>query len=112
MSWWRLAERKEFYMIHLFVEPVSKTKAKVTAIHYRPDLLTDKQKAKTIEVEMVPEAEQLKGKTAQLYINPETKEMWYEYTDRPLTQEELLADIYSILQECSAKLSALIALGS
>lgn len=28
------------------------------------------------------------GKDGVLYINPSTKEMWYEYVDRPLTQEE------------------------
>ena len=89
-------------MIYLFTEPVSPTKAKVGVIHYRPDLLNEEQKARAIVVDSVPEAVQQKGKSAQLYINPQTKEMWFEYTDRPLTQEELLQDI-------SDKLDTLIA---
>lgn len=86
-------------MIALFTELVSKDKAKVTVTHFKPELLTVTQKSKAIMVETKPEAVQIRGKTATLYINPITKEMWYEYTDRPLSQEELLQDISDKLTE-------------
>ena len=82
-------------MIGLFHELVSAGKDKVTVIHYKPDQLSAEQKKAIIliENEALPKAENLTGKNAVLYVNPQTKELWYEYEDRPLTQEELLVEI-------------------
>jgi len=88
-------------MVYLFVETINPDKAKVGVIHYRPDLLNVEQKKKAIVVERVPDAIVEKGKSPQLYINPKTKDMWYEYEDRPLSEIELL-------QEISEKLTELI----
>ena len=91
-------------MIALFHEAVSSEKDRVTVIHYKPERLPEEQKKAIIliEDEALPEAGDLKkGKKAVLYVNPKTKELWYEYEDRPLTQEELLSEI-------SAKLTSLI----
>lgn len=38
---------------------------------------------------------------AVLYINPTTKEMWYEYADRPLTLEERIQQLERALLELS-----------
>ncbi len=92
-------------MIAIFNESVSVGKNKVGVIHYKPERLTAEQKANAIlldidEVDM-PKADVIAGKTGILYINPQTKKLWYEYEDRPLTQDELLMEI-------SAKLTELI----
>jgi hypothetical protein len=90
-------------MIGLFHEPVSKGKDRVTVIHYKPERLSAAQKGAIIliENEALPKAEACPGKSAVLYLNPQTKELWYEYEDRPPTQEELLTEI-------SRKLTTLI----
>ncbi|MBA7703000.1 hypothetical protein ES703_111780 [subsurface metagenome] len=90
-------------MIGLFHEPVSAGKDRVTVIHYKPERLSAEQKKAIIliENEALPKAENRPGKSAVLYVNPQTKESWYEYEDRPPTQEELLTEI-------SQKLTTLI----
>ncbi len=82
-------------MIGLFHEPVSEGKDRVTVIHYKPERLTASRREATIliEHEALPKAESRLGKRAVLYVNPQAKDLWYEYEDRPLTQEELLAEI-------------------
>ena len=90
-------------MIGLFHESVSEGKDRVTVIHYKPELLSAEQKKAIIliENEALPKAEDRPGKRAVLYVNPQTKELWHEYEDRPPTQEELLTEI-------SQKLTTLI----
>lgn len=72
---------------------------KVTLIHHMP--FDEKQGfGKTKEeleqtgalVESIPEPYDFQDKFAVLYCNPETKELWYEYEDLPLTIEEQLAE--------------------
>jgi len=67
----------------LFVENINETKAKVFTIHYRPDLLTDEQKLNGILVDTIPEPQQIANQQATLYINPTTKELFYEYIEIP-----------------------------
>lgn len=81
-------------MIFLAKEDEGKEKARVELIHYMPDDpvegLPDEIKQQGIRVESVPEPpEPKRGKSAVLYCNPKTGELWYEYVDRPLTPEEL-----------------------
>jgi len=73
----------------VFYEEETSTRAKVTLIHHQPDLLDEERRAEGIEVESIPKKESRKGKTGVLYINPENKELWYEYIDRPLNTEEI-----------------------
>lgn len=52
------------------------------------------------------------GKEAQLYINPVTKETWYEYIDIPLpepSKEEQLEQRIASLEKSNAELTTLIA---
>ncbi|MBA7481232.1 hypothetical protein ES707_16702 [subsurface metagenome] len=90
-------------MIALFHESVSEGKERVGVIHYKPERLSAEQRKAAIEIEneALPKAEDRPGKSAILYVNPQTKELWYEYEDRPPTQEELLTEI-------SQKLTSLI----
>ena len=73
----------------LFYEKETDIKAKVMLIYYEtpPKELLDG--GNYITIEDIPEPEQVKGKSALPYCNPETGDFWYEYIDRPLTQEEL-----------------------
>lgn len=51
------------------------------------------------------------GKNGVLYINPTTKELWYEYVDRPLTAEEelqLIKQENGALKQSQAEQDALI----
>ena len=90
-------------MIALFHEPVTEGKDRVGVIHYKPERLTAEQKANAILLDIteadLPKADIIAGKSGVLYINPQTKELWYEYEDRPLSQEELLMEISQKLTE-------------
>lgn len=49
------------------------------------------------------------GKNAQLFINPQTKEQWYEYSDRPPTPDERIAQLEAekvVLQQQAAQQNA------
>ena len=92
----------------LFTEPISKERARVTSIHFKPELLSTEQVSRGISVNSVPEPGLIKGKMAVHYVNPLTKKQWFEYVDRPLTQEEISADMLAKLDEISAKLTELI----
>ena len=81
-------------MIVVFYEKETDTRAKITMIHNQPyddkNGLLQKQIDKGIEIDSMPTQEQIEGKQTLPYVNPKTKEVWYEYTDRPLTVEERL----------------------
>ena len=80
-------------MVLLFGVLESPERMRVESQVYQYDNLSLEEKAKGIEVEFVPEMpEYQKGKGYQLYINPQTKEMWYETYDRPLTPDEQAAE--------------------
>ena len=80
-------------MYILFVERETDTRAKVLYNTARPDLMPPFQVAEGIAVETMLELVPQPKKNAQLYINPQTLEQWYEYTDREPTQEESVKDI-------------------
>ncbi|USG65149.1 hypothetical protein NDK47_24000 [Brevibacillus ruminantium] len=59
----------------------SDTKARVVLIHDFPSELPEDLIAAGVLVDSLPEPERVPGKRADLYINPETSELWYEYAD-------------------------------
>lgn len=77
----------------LFYEKVENNIAVITGIHYMPndpiDGLTEEEKSKGIMIDDIPQAEEIEGKYSILKININTKEMWYEYKDIPLTEEQI-----------------------
>lgn len=60
----------------------SEERAKVTNIHYKPELLNSIQRDKGIEIDNIPQPEKQEGKSAVLYVNPKTSDLWYEYVDK------------------------------
>ena len=90
-------------------------RVEVKTIHYNVDSLPEANKAKFTMVESLPEEPTLvKGKRNVLYLDPKTKALTYEQKDRPLSQEEVMADLAVAMAEqntlMSAKLDQLIAL--
>lgn len=89
---------------------------KVTYQHHKP-FHKKHGLGKTIEqleqegilVDSIPEPEQIEGKQAILYCNPDTKELWYEYEDIPKTDEDLQQEKIQALEQSIAELSATIA---
>ncbi len=71
----------------------TESRARVSFVHYVPSQLPETVLATGILVEDIPEPEVIERKAPVLYFNPQTSELWYEYIDRPLTQEEQLADL-------------------
>lgn len=66
----------------LFTEKESEIRLKVTTIHNFPQLLSADDRSKGIEVNDLPIRDMTKG-SADLFINPITMEMWYEYRSAP-----------------------------
>ena len=102
-------------MIGIHGIPVGKDKIEVKTINYNPDKLPEASKGKFINVEHLPEEpDYVKGKRNALFINPKTKEMWYEQKDRQINSEEAMSDLAMALAsqnaEISAKLDQLITL--
>ena len=50
-------------------------------------------------VDDIPEPEQIEGKNAVLYYNPETNSVYYEYIDRPLTDQERIEQLEKAILE-------------
>lgn len=75
-------------MIFLKLEQTETNIAKVEMVHYFPEMLGESEKSDGIMVESVPEPSIQAQKTAVLFFDKGSKELYYEYIDRPLTQEE------------------------
>ena len=50
-------------------------------------------------VDDIPEPEQIEGKVPVLYYNPQSNSVYYEYVERPLTEEERLAQLEQAILE-------------
>jgi len=63
---------------------------RITLIHNAPEKLSDDVKEQGLEVNSddIPEKENRYGQRAVRYIDPDTGDMWVEYEDRPLNEEE------------------------
>lgn len=92
-------------MIYLYnLQKISDTDSLVRAVHLQPfdpvDGLGKTQaelEATGIFVDTLPtsDATKIVGNFEELHANPSTKEVWYVYTARPKTQEEIIADLQS-----------------
>lgn len=76
------------------------TRARVNLIHYFPSELDHGILEQGALVDTIPEPDHIPGKGAVLYINPQTKELWYEYVDLPKDENTLARE----LEETKAKL--------
>ncbi|QTB25196.1 hypothetical protein [Lysinibacillus sphaericus] len=88
-------------MILLFNYKITETKALVQGMHYDPfhpvDGFGKTQEELEAEGHIFVEESDIpipedNGKIANLYINPQTKEMWYEYQDMPKSEIDILRD--------------------
>lgn len=80
-------------MILLHVEKETDHRARVGGCWYDLTGLDQEFIESGILVESIPKESYQVGKIGILYINPKTKEMWYEYVDRSLTPEEEIAQL-------------------
>ncbi|WPS86886.1 hypothetical protein SMD22_20655 [Brevibacillus halotolerans] len=86
----------------------------VTFVHYMPfdevnGLGKSSEKLQTtgLLVDSIPQPE-VNGKIPKLFINPKTQELWYEYTDRPLSPEEEIVQLKAQLKITQDALDALL----
>jgi hypothetical protein len=93
------------------IQPIheSPTKVRVTTVHFKPERLTQEQRDAGIMLDIteadLPEREDRRGEHGVLFFNPKTEEFFVEYEPRPLTQEELLAEIIERLDQTNVLLS-------
>lgn len=50
----------------------------------------------------IPEPEQIEGKIPVLYYNADTNSVYYEYEDKPLTEQDRIAQLERALLEMTA----------
>jgi len=83
----------------------SDSRMKVTWIHYKPDhpkyKITSEKKKEGVKIENIPEKETPEGKKAVGFVNPETKEFWWEYVDRPKEPMEVLDERINSLEKAT-----------
>ena len=80
-------------MIFLLFDKDSETRAVVTLRHYQPQDLSEEVLSTGLLVDILPKPENTPGKRDVLYVNPQNKDLWYEYEDIPLPDEERIAQL-------------------
>lgn len=85
---------------------ITTTKYSIGLVHHVPfDEVNGLHKTKEqlekegILVDSIPEPQQIEGKSPIMYINPSTKEVFYEYIDIPKTKEELQEERITMLEQ-------------
>ncbi len=84
------------------LEQIKDNKYKVGLIHYKPELLQDTSNG--ILVENLPEPTQQDGKVDVLHVNIDTQQVYYEYENIPISEENEI----DILKKQVAELSFLV----
>ncbi|GIO08027.1 hypothetical protein J31TS6_40550 [Brevibacillus reuszeri] len=85
--------------MYIGYEKVNDTKARVTLIHSFPSELDQETLERGVIVEALPEPKTPGGKGAVLYINPQTKELWYEYVTLPTPEEDRISQLEIATEE-------------
>lgn len=80
-------------MLLFIVQQESDVRARVINIYHDTSRLSAEMIARGIVVDSLLSPTIQVGKDEVLYINPQTKEQWYEYIDRPTTFDERLIDV-------------------
>lgn len=86
-------------MIYLGFDKITEQKARVYLRNYNPAELSIEMVEKGVLVDEVPFDERLEGKSSTLFVNPQTKEMWYEYLDLSKEPAAIESEIEEIKQE-------------
>lgn len=97
-------------MIWIFCTKQTEEKHRVEHIHYKPEKLSEEEKNKgfllNISEQDLPNREDKIGQSAVLYFNPKTKDLWTEYFQRSLTQEEILIVLLQKMERIEQKLDS------
>ncbi|NFA62242.1 hypothetical protein K8O96_13640 [Clostridium sporogenes] len=72
----------------LWIEKISENKARVYATHNFPEIVEDKTGGILVD-DIIPKPELKENEYAVHYINPQTKEQFYEICTREKIQEEI-----------------------
>lgn len=75
---------------------IEENKIKVDGVY------VDGTQVTTVESSEIPTPENIQGKEAELYLNPQTGELYYEYKQRELTNEEEIDQLKGQLQSAEA----------
>ncbi|MEQ6353932.1 hypothetical protein ABNX05_04830 [Lysinibacillus sp. M3] len=83
--------------IFLFLQDANEPNIqRIGAYHYAPELLTEEELKLGILVDEVPQAENIPGKSADLFYNIDTQELFYKYFDielPPTSPEQQIKDL-------------------
>ena len=69
-------------MVYIEYQTETEERARVIFQMFKPELLTQERQQSGLLVESIPEIEQGMG-TPLLFVNPTTKDLWYEYIPVP-----------------------------
>lgn len=87
--------------IFLFLQDTNEPNIKrIGAYHYAPELLTEEDLKLGILVDAVPPAENIPSKSAELFYNTDTQELFYKYTDvvlPPTSPEQIMQNLQNEL---------------
>lgn len=93
------------------LEKVTETKYRVGLTHHMPfhpkhgfGKTAEELEQEGILVDSIPEEQKVEGKSAIRYVNPSTKEIYYEYEDILPTSEDLQQEINAKLLKDSASM--------
>jgi len=86
----------------LFLNPMNPNETRVQRIAYDTTGWTEEDLRGGIVVDSIPEPEN-NGKIATLHINKDTKEMWYEYEEVPLTPEQIMQNLQNEIAAVKAR---------
>lgn len=75
-------------MLYIFENPNN-----LASVVYDETILTEKEKAKGIAIEQLPEEQTIEGKIAVLKCRKTTGEVWYEYEDIPVTKDDKISEL-------------------
>ncbi len=87
--------------VFLFLEKTNEPNIKRIASYvYVPEVLTEEELKLGILVDEVPQAENISGKTAELFYNTDTQELFYKYIDvvlPPTSPEQIMQNLQNEL---------------
>lgn len=95
--------------VFLFLEKENEQLAKVMTIHYMPETLDEETKKMGVLVDSYIEPEPQEGKVALPYYNYQTKEVFFVYDDKPLTETQQLQKQVEMQEQAIAELSMYVA---
>lgn len=92
----------------------SAERVRVGILHYKPERLPKERRDAGITLEGltaadIPQPDARRGAAPVLYADPIIGRLWWEYVERPLTHEEVMADILAAMEKLTAKVDTLTA---